>query len=215
MNDIYGRIRRHSRVIQFIGTLLILGGCFTAGIASYRSFVRYRQEKIYQEASGAYEIFVKNLENSQENIEQDAQIFLKKYLNTPYAPLILLHLSQKAVQENKMSQALDYCMQFIEQSKDPDLQAIIRKRAANILLSLKQPQKALDLMRYGVPDSYISSYEELRGDIFTALKNREAAIEAYTKAKKVAPSENLQPLLQMKLDSLGNVSKTLSEVKSV
>ncbi len=58
------------------------------------------------------------------------------------------------------------------------------------------------------PGAHRVSYEEVRGDAYTALGDEAAAREAYQRAVEALDEDESRPMLQMKLDDLrvaGNV----------
>jgi predicted negative regulator of RcsB-dependent stress response len=79
-----------------------------------------------------------------------------------------------------------------------------RLRLARIYLSAGEKDAALTLLKVSDETGFKSEYEELKGDIYAAQGNREAARLAFREALKHLPAASpYAPMLNMKLDDLG------------
>ena len=59
-------------------------------------------------------------------------------------------------------------------------------------------------------ENYRAACQMIKGDIFLALGEEQKALQSYETAKQTFPDiETVQPLLQMKLDDLGNLSEAV------
>ncbi len=91
----------------------------------------------------------------------------------------------------------------MEQSEDPELARVARRRLARGLAYRDQHQEALALLDVPEPGQFAGRIAEIRGDIHVALGETDAARTAYLQAM-VAPGAALldRSFLQMKLSDL-------------
>lgn len=197
--------------IRIIGSLLIGIILLSLSIGSY-FYIRFNQrEAYYLQASHAYENWLQALKTSTSSdwTKQGNEI-IKHYPNTPYQVLTQLKLAQQAVHAKQLQQALNYLLAVVDHAKDPQFQAIARQRAARLLITMRQFEKALTLIDHKTCEPYTATCEEIKGDIFLAQGDKKKAFQAYQMAKAAVPNiEDLHPLLQMKLDDLGNIADAI------
>lgn len=183
-----------------LGLLLLIIGVF---------YLWHTDQAQRLNASHEYEMLLNSLVNSSRtaDITQQATHLVKSYPSTHYAQLALLQLACLAVHYNQLSDAEQKLIQVIKTSTDFDIQAIAKQRLARIRLATGQPESALELLDSdnSCKGAYLASCSEIKGDIFIKLQKKTEAIANWRLAQQALPDlEALQPLLQMKLDDLGD-----------
>lgn len=198
--------------LRRFSTVLLISTIIIGAVGRTYYYIRHtQQENLYLDASHAYEEFCRLQKKvSSEQSKKTAQFLIKNYSKTPYAQLVRLKVAQAAVQQNQLQEAAQYLSAIMTQTKDPDLYMIAKKRRARVLMAMGKLDAALQLIDHPDAQSYTTAIEEIKGDIFLALGQKEKAIDSYYTAKHALPDvEKLQPLLQMKLDDLGNIKEAL------
>lgn len=188
---------------NWILSLLVV--CLLAGITTgsyyYRAYER--REAHYYSASHDYENLLQITKN-QSTIDVDQAVsFIEKYQHTPYVALLQLHLASQAVKANQLKEAIAWLQAAAAQSKDTAIAAIARQRGARILLLLKEFKTALQWLDAIDCDAYAALTEEIKGDVFHALGDKEKARKAYHRAYEIDPALfQHSPLLQLKINDL-------------
>ena len=156
----------------------------------WRGWGEYKENKA-AEASALYAEFQLGLNaNKKDLIEKLQQKFVTDYADTPYASLVSLAMAKKAV-DDKDTQAAKKNLQWVlDNSKQAEIKHTARARLVAILINDKEYDSALSLLNVKNPGGYAGIYEELKGDIFLAKGDMQAANAAYEKALQ---SEGLAP----------------------
>jgi predicted negative regulator of RcsB-dependent stress response len=99
--------------------------------------------------------------------------------------------------------AISYLKWALDHTKDLEFRQVIYLRLARLLLAEDNPQEALTALTKIKPGSFSSVYAELRGDAYIKLGQPSEAQLAYQEALlQLAPREQRQQILQMKLDNI-------------
>ncbi|WP_134622947.1 tetratricopeptide repeat protein, partial [Pseudomonas aeruginosa] len=77
-----------------------------------------------------------------------------------------------------------------------------RQRLARVLAAQGKVEEGLKLLDGDADKAYVSTREELRGDLLVQLKRTDEARAAYEKAKQSLPEDGAGDALQIKLDDL-------------
>lgn len=184
----------------------ILGGLVISAVAvgGWRMWLQQQQE-LAEAASLKYEnvITQSNLADL-DALESSIEELQAEYSNTPYASLGTLKLAAAQVDADDFAAAADSLRWVVENTDDPQLALVARLRLARVLLQqgdFAAVHKALDVADAG---EFTALYEELRGDAFLAVDDRDNARKSYEAA--LAAMDSSAPgdrsLVQMKLDNL-------------
>lgn len=126
------------------------------------------------------------------------------YGRTPYADqarLALARLHMDAGEPDAAAAALDA---VLSSTGDPELAHIARLRLARVRLEQEQLEAAARLLEGVDEGGFAALYAALRGDIFVARGDTEAARGAYRRALEIGEAGVIdRNVVQMKLDSLG------------
>ena len=125
---------------------------------------------------------------------------MQNYRGTAYATLAALWWARQSVNDKNYNQALQKCDWAIKNSQIASFRQIARIRAARTLLFLKKPQAALDQLKTVDDKTYQPLIEEVKGDIYTAMKKPDEAKKAYKLAQTGLNAEGIKsPILEMKV----------------
>ena len=105
--------------------------------------------------------------------------------------------------------AIDELRYVMESTSDPELALIARLRLARVLAQDEAYQEALALLDVA-PGSFSARYNEVRGDIHTALGDADSARAAYSAALNAQETGYVdRNFVQMKLDDLPEATTPL------
>lgn len=163
-----------------------------------------QHERLLQTASVVYErLLTSVIRDDQVAVQKQASRLFQHYPRTPYAQLAALILARKAVYDGDLPAAkkkLDWVMKHGESAA---LKELARIREARILATEGKLKEALELVNKVDDKTYLPLAQDMKGDIYMLMNNKEAARTAYQNALKGLPAyEIMQPLILMKLDDL-------------
>lgn len=175
-----------------------------AGFFGGRAWFDYK----YQAAESA-SITYQNMQSALQR--QDAGAVTKlgnelvtSYGNTPYAAMASFMMARIDLQQGKHEAAIVHLKWVIANSSEEGVHHLARIRLAGVQLDQGKSDDALATLDVKEQGHYVALYEYIRGDIYAAKANADAARDAYLKALLAMPADNpLRPLVQMKLDDLG------------
>ncbi len=175
------------------------------GVLGWQQWNGY-QERQAEAASNEYALLLDEIrsEDGYEAALARGQKLVDKYSGTPYATLAALRLAQYQVERGEFDAAAVQLRWAVQNGHNDSLRHIARLRLGRLLLGQQDYQAALDAVRTGDEGAFRSQYQELRGDIYAARGERDAAVRAYQAA--LAASENggqRRVLIQLKLVDLG------------
>lgn len=105
----------------------------------------------------------------------------EEHAGSQYAHYASLMLARQAVQSQDYELAAEELNQVM-QDADEGLSAIARLRLSRVEAIRSGPDAALALLNVDVPEAFVSSYAEARGDYFQLKGDAEAARESYASA---------------------------------
>jgi len=155
-----------------------------------------------------------NLQIAQGELNQaseNASLSLSDFSNTPYAALAALGMAKIKLEQGEIEAALSHLRWVLDNADDAVVLHEARLRTARLLLVQDKPDEALSMLGNVEPGTYAVAYAQLKGDIYQAKGDRDAARSAYSEAMaEMAPGSFSRQLLQMKLDELGGAVETPS-----
>ncbi|RRJ83426.1 YfgM family protein [Aestuariirhabdus litorea] len=195
------------------GTAILLGLAIAlAGVFGYQAWDRSQQQSAAA-ASALYQELAALMVNSQQPLSEQQQSTLshlvsslkQEHAGTGYAAMAALLQARQAVEKGDLAAARSELLWALEQNLDANLEAIVRLRLARATFegSAETARQALALIDGVEAAGFTASYEAVKGDLYLALEQPEAARAAYQKALDAARAngQNL-PLVQLKLDDL-------------
>ncbi len=192
------------RIWKEYGIPAIVGIVIAATIVfGWRYYNQYRAEKA-EVASLIYaHLMVDELNNQTEDALKQATLLQEKYSSTPYATLSSLLVAQQDVSLKKYDDAQAQLQWVISHGVADAFKQVARIRSAKIYIQENQATKALTMLSSVKEPSYQGFISLVEGDAYVQLNQTDKAREAYQRALKLLPqSAAIQPLVQMKLESL-------------
>lgn len=184
-----------STVLIFVFALIISFG--------WRYWLQYR-EHVLEQASENYEQLLNSVVNNKaDEAVAEADNLMTNYSHTPYAPLAALMLARQSVYQNNFSDAENRLMWVIKHGHNKSISEMARIRAARVLIAENKPQQALDLLNIVDDAAYTPEIDEIKGDAYLTLGQKDNARMAYQQSMNSLPGYAVaQPLLRMKYDDL-------------
>lgn len=163
-----------------------------------------QHERLLQTASVVYErLLTSVIRDDQVAVQKQATRLFQHYPRTPYAQLAALILARKAVYDGDLTAAKKKLNWVIKHGESSALKELARIREARILATEGKLKEALELVSKVDDKAYLPLVEDIKGDIYMLMNNKDAARTAYQNALKGLPAyEIMQPLILMKLDDL-------------
>lgn len=193
-----------------------------AAALGYQAWQRHQRDT-GQVASGLYQQLLDAVAMDSPLKQPDkAQIATAKRLalqledshsGSTYAHLAAMYLAKLAVDDGDLDSAAQQLNWALGHGLDRSLVTIVKMRLARVQLAQKQPAEALKTLGDVEPGQYRPSYDQLKGDIYRDMGDKEKAREAYQRAVNALGQGQARPLLQMKLDELAppSVSGTVAQ----
>lgn len=182
--------------------LLILAMAVYAGWSGWH----YYQRKQAAQASLLYDELEKSIV-AKDNVKilRTAEDLQSKFGKTPYAQMSALAAAKSAFDANDMKVAKAQLIWAIDFGNDEEYKAIAKLRLSGLLLDTKSYEEALKLLETNFPAQFSGLVADRKGDILVSQKKNEMARSSYELAlKKIEQNSPIRPLIQMKLDALGN-----------
>jgi len=126
-----------------------------------------------------------------------------QYKSTPYAVLATLLEARANAESGDLAAAAENLRWAIDHSSQESVQDIARIRLARVLVADNKLDEAAAIINRGLPKSYSSLVNEIRGDIFLEKGETEQAKQAYDRALKPIDAGSVE-YLQMKRNDLGS-----------
>lgn len=175
---------------------IVIGLCIGFG---WRYWHQYQSHRAERASDLYYQIQAATLQNQSAAAQQLTTQLMQNYANTPYASLIALSVAKKSVLEKNYDEALQQLNWVMKQSKSSSLKQIARLRAARILLTQQKHAAALQMLQVINDSTYQPLIDSVKGDIYTAMGNTDAAKKSYEAAQIQAHTMGIvDPSLQMK-----------------
>lgn len=190
-----------STIVGAIVGILLIGG--------WNFWQSYTRDKAVQ-ASALYDQLLENTSKGKnDSIQKITEKISAQYGSTAYATYANLILAKTKVGQNDLEAAKSIYEKLTQESDSVELRNIARIRLIRLLHSTGENEKGLELIAGADKAStqgFVSSYDELKGDLYVALDRLGEARTAYQSALRAGESS---PLLQFKLDDI-----TAAEIKN-
>ena len=172
-------------------TILICVIVFFAANIGYRFWKKHKEERASQ-ASMLYEqMLSSDFSNDSVNTMLFAKNLISNYSNTPYASLAGLLLAKENVDAGKLQKAHENLLWVVNNSSVDSIRQIARIRDARVLVAQHKIKEALRELNAVNNKAYIGTVEEIRGDIYLSMNEKQKALEQYKKALKVRNDNQL------------------------
>lgn len=121
-----------------------------------------------------------------------------------YAQYAKFYLAKLAVSQNKLDDAVKALKAVLDKPADAALAELSRERLVLVLLAQNKPDEAFALLQAPVEKEFITTREELKGDVLLKQGKIDQAREAYKAALAAAEADKLgnQLIIKLKLNNL-------------
>lgn len=186
---------RDNGVAVLLGAVVGLGGLY--------GWRYYQSEKLasQEQASAGYSMALNAMASDSDNATLAAEAFIANN-DDSYASLLSLQLAKNFVDNNQLAKAAEQ-LRLVQQSDDNALAALATLRLARVQLELGELEAALNELTHSSAQGFVAQVEELKGDIYARQANMAAAKQAYS----LSLAEQINPVVQMKLDNIANDAK--------
>jgi len=175
------------------------------GLAGVQGWRYYRGQQAVAAATLYHQVEYAEKANDGKRVKEIAARLAEKYASTPYAAMAALRAAKVSAQANDLAAAKLNLQWVIENAREDEQKDVARMRLAGVLLDEKKFDEALKLLDTAHGASFDGLYADMRGDILAIQGKRAEARAAYqTAIEKSAPGSNYRPLIQVKLDTLGD-----------
>jgi len=187
------------------GTSLIVGlGLGLAIVIGGRAWIG-QQHSHAEIASAKYDTMISAMGQGMNDIAlaQSAGL-IGKFSDTPYGALAALASAKIKLAQGETLAARTHLKWIISYADSLQVKQVARLRLARVMLNDGDHQPALALLGEVEAGAFNASFEELKGDVYLAMKNTEKAKAAYKNALGLAGEmASGKNLLHMKIDDLG------------
>lgn len=186
-------------------SLVILTGVFLAIIAitGWR-YWQQRQYKINSHASAVFdEMLTARAQRNETAATAQANKLFTHYSNTAYGQFAALMQARSAIMTNNYPEAENQLNWVINHSNVASIRQIARLRLARLLVAQHKSTESLTVLNIVEDKSFNGLIDEIKGDAYLSINNRDMARQWYHQALNELPNaEVIRPLLQMKYDNL-------------
>ena len=200
---------------SLLGTIVLS----LAAIFGYQAWQNNIQQT-GEAASGLYEDLVQATTMAATADENEAMLttasslgtsLKDEYGDTTYAVFAAMHLARLAAEQGDLETAQAELDWALDAATEPHLETIVRMRLARVLVARKDPTAAMALLINHQPaPGQVSSFEEVKGDVYHALGDMTNARQAYQLALEHVEDDRPKPVLELKLADIP-VASTVSE----
>ncbi|TRX53972.1 YfgM family protein [Thalassomonas sp. M1454] len=183
------------------GNSLIAG--LVIGLGGFVGFNYYQESQIEaQEAlSAEFQATMESFAAQEDNFRTNAQAFIDANKENSYSAFAAFALAKDASSHQNWAGAQTHLEQAANLASSDNMKAIAYLRLARVQIQQQAYDDALATLANPMPESYVASIEEIKGDAYLLQGNSEAARTAY-QASADAGGLQTNPALQMKIDDL-------------
>jgi len=173
------------------------------GFAAYNGWRWFEREQA-KTAAGVYGQLEQAIESRDAaKVQTLAASIQEHYGRTIYASIAALQAAKVNADVGDLPKAAEQLRWVIDKSGHDELSMIARVRLAGVLLDQKKYDEALQTLNFEVPDGYLPTVLDRRGDVLVAQNKPDEARAAYKDAlAKAEPQHPLRAIIQLKLDAL-------------
>lgn len=200
------QIQQIKNWLKQYGLTIIAGIVIALAITTGWRYWQNYQNTLLTQASAVYDqLLLSRTQKNTATTKELAEKILAQYPKTPYAVMAALLLAQNEISNNHYSEAVNQLNWVLKHAHEKSLRQIARLRLARLMISQKQPDEALSLLKKIDDKHFGALIEEVRGDAYLAKDDKASARDAYKLALQQLPeAEMMRPILQMKVDNLAN-----------
>jgi len=183
----------------------IVGGVLVgvAALSGWRWWQAHLEQRAL-DASQRYETIVETLRRGDRarafTLIEDLR---SEHPSSPYVDQADLLAARAHVEANELDKAAERLRDVMKRTDDRQLALVARMRLARVQLAQDKPDDALATLNAVNPGAFAARYHEVRGDIYVAKGDREAALKEYRAARDAATDAVVDTeLLDLKINDL-------------
>lgn len=188
------------------GMPLLTGGVLAlALIFGWQFWQKHKTDRAYQASAVYQQLLMAALSEAEPDVAEVSRLgqqLKKDFAGGHYAQYGSLFVAKVAVESGRLDEAAAELQSILDKPADKTLEELARQRLARVLSAQDKTEEALALLAGEAPKEFITSREELRGDLLVKLQRLDEAHTAYSKAKASAAPDAAIGGLQLKLDDL-------------
>ncbi len=189
-----------------LSTVSIFIIALAAGIG-WRFWLQHREVKLARGSTHYEELLNAVVNDDTASATKEATLLKSNYRYTPYSALATLVLARGYVYQNNYPKAEAELSWVMKHASTNSLKEVARLRYARILDQENKPQDALKLLEKTNDVAYLPMINEVKGDSYVLLDQKDLARTAYQQALSSIPGYAvMRPVLAMKLDNLATGS---------
>ncbi len=197
------------------GRSIIIGLVLGVGaVGGFRYWLSYSEQRSVAAAELYASMQAATQQGEVEKALDDGALLIADYARTPYAALAALRMARMRVDAGNLEAAQNHLEVAMDLASDEGTRHVARLRLARVMLARGEVDAALTVIADVEPGSFTPEYEELKGDIFVAQNQMDAARQAYQLASLSASQARREPL-QLKLENLPPATATSSSSDAI
>lgn len=185
------------------GTACLVGAAIGLAILFGWQAWKDHQKRIIAEASIQYTLVLEHLqENRFEEVVSTANLLIEDYAKSSYAALSSLAKAKAQTVLSDTDMALDSLKQAVSIARSDDIKAIARLRLAQLYLSKNNHTESLVELDAIKLAEFIPQADLIKGDVYLAKGDKDAAIKAYKNALDAELTAQLRVIAKLKYENL-------------
>jgi predicted negative regulator of RcsB-dependent stress response len=173
-------------------------------VSAFQGWRYYRAQQSEKAATLFTQLDQAERVNDSKKVRDIASQLTASYGSTHYAGMAALAAAKASFETGELDDARKNLQWAAEKAREEEMRNVARLRLAGILLDEKKHDEALKVLTEKPADAYAALYADLRGDVLTAQGKTAEARSAYqTALEKSDPNSQYRPLIEIKLDALG------------
>ncbi len=188
------------------GTAILVG--ISIGLAILFGWKAWQnhQKRITAEASIQYTLVLEALQdNNFPQVVSTANLVIDNYAKSPYAALSSLAKAKAQVALEELDNATTSAEQAVSLAKTDDIKSVSQLRLAQLHLNKGSYDAGLDVLGAIKTAQFVPQADVIKGDIYLAKGDKDAAISAYKNAldaKGAELTERLRVIARLKYENL-------------
>ena len=151
---------------------------FLLAFFTYQYLVSVNESKNEEASQLFQDVLVSKIDNIDE-IKSKVGVLQNDFSNSPYAARATIYYSKLLVETGDYSAAAKELIWASGENIEPSIQSMANYLLGNLYLVEKKLDEALEVANKIITDGYIGLANDLKGDIYIALGDKENAIKSY------------------------------------
>ncbi|QIE02268.1 tetratricopeptide repeat protein [Buchnera aphidicola] len=148
-----------------------------------------------------YEKIIKNINIKNIQSLNKAENFIIENHNI-YGTLTALFLSKQYILYNKLNEALIVLNNSLKYTQEENLNIILKLNTAKIKIEQNENQQAIKILQEIQNHNWDNIIENMKGDAFMNINNKQAAIKSWEKALLIENSNASKEIINMKIHNI-------------